>query len=191
MTSIDTTDLAPNIPPRRTWRRRLTVGVAAVALAAGVTGIAAATAYHHAGWGHGARLEFVQRIALHELDAVGATTAQEAKIHDLIATTFASMQPKDGQRDALRNQVLDLMRAPLIDRGAIEKVRVEQVAKFDTMSKTIVAAAIDAAETLTPDQRIKLTENVEAMAKHGPMDGRPPFMDHEPDDAPHGGKAPD
>ena len=97
---------------------------------------------------------------------VGATTAQEDKIHDIVAATFTELDKDGDGRDALRKQVLDLMRAPTLDRAAIEKLRAENVAAFDAKSKAIVAAVVDAAGQLTPAQRVKLAQNAEDRMAH-------------------------
>jgi hypothetical protein len=63
----------------------------------------------------------------------------------------------------MRRQVLNLLRAPTVDRAAVEKLRAEQVAKFDAKSKSMVGMILDSADQLTPDQRSKLADRAEAM----------------------------
>ena len=71
----------------------------------------------------------------------------------------------------MRKQALELLSAPTVDRAAVEKMRLEAVAKFDAKSKTIAAGLLDIADQLTPEQRTKLAANIEAMAQRGPMGG--------------------
>ena len=63
--------------------------VGGVLLAAG--GYAATTAGgpDGPGWREGMRLAFVQHAVTRALDGVGATSAQEAKIHDIVAASLA------------------------------------------------------------------------------------------------------
>ncbi len=156
------------------WRRPvLMAGVLAGGVVLGAGGLAvAATAPGHSGWGHGPRLELIQRFVVRELDSVGATTAQEAKVHDIIAAAFATMQQSPVQRDTLRKQALDLLRAPAVDRAAAETLRADQMARLDRMSKAMVGALLDAADQLTPEQRATLADRAEAMAQRSP-DGGP------------------
>jgi protein CpxP len=117
------------------------------------------------------RLAFAQRVLSRALDSVGANSTQEAKIHDIVAARFAELGPDPNERAAMRKQALDLLAAPTIDRAAVEKMRLEAVAKFDAKSKVVVAGLLDIAAELTPEQRTKLAAQIEGIAQHGPMGG--------------------
>ncbi|MDB5407995.1 MAG: uncharacterized protein JWL84_2907 [Rhodospirillales bacterium] len=161
------------------WKRSLVMaGILTGAVAFGA-GLAMAAGPQAFGWRQGPQIERIQQIALRVLDSVGAASAQEAKVHDIIAATFAEVAPDPKNRDAIRKQVLDLLRAPTVDRAAVEKLRADQVAKIDATSKKLVAAVLDIADQLTPEQRAKLADRADAMAQQGPMGG--------PWGGPHGG----
>ena len=117
------------------------------------------------------RLAFVQRAVTHALDSVGASSAQEAKIHDIVAARFAELGPDPDERAAMRKQALDLLAAPTVDRAAVEKMRLDAVARFDAKSKTVAAGLLDIADQLKPEQRAKLAAHLEEMAQRGPMGG--------------------
>ena len=173
-----------NTPSRR-WRRSILVAGALVCGAAiGAGGLAfAAMMPEHAGMRDSARLALVQHFTLEALDSAGATATQEAKIHDIIAATFADITQDGDQHEALRKQALDLLRAPSVDAAAIEKLRAGQIAKMDATSKKIASALVDATNQLTPEQRVKLADRFEDMAQHGPWGGpmHLPFdHDHHP-----------
>ncbi len=160
-------------------RRPLVLGAVLVAgLALGAGGFAiAATVHGQFDVRQGMRLAFIQHMALHALDAVGATSAQETKVHDIIAQAFADIAPSREEHEALRQHVLDLLQAPTIDRAAIEKMRADRVAAFDAKSKKLVAAVLDIADQLTPDQRTALVAHLESMHdRFGPMSGHWPGM---------------
>jgi protein CpxP len=177
MSDIDNSNSPP--APEAGKRRRFGWGRAAVmaglllgGIGIGAGGLAvAATMPGHAGWHGGPPLDMIQRLVLRQLDAVGATTAQEAKVHDIIATAFSGMEKNAGSMEAVHKQALDLLRAPTIDRAAAEKLRADQIAALDAKSKTLVAAVLDIADQLTPEQRAKLAERAETMAQHGPWGG--------------------
>jgi protein CpxP len=178
MTNLNGPAQPPRLPPptnparpargRSPWVQRITLAgvvLGGVGLAAG--GYAATAGGDGAGWREGMRLAFAQHAVTRALDGVGASAAQEAKIHDIVAARFAELAPNPEEHAAMRKQALDLLAAPTVDRGAAEKMRADAVAKFDAKSKVFVAGLLDAADQLTPEQRTKLAAQIEAMPPHG------------------------
>ena len=157
--------------PRTHWRRPLALAGLLVGVVALGAGAYAATGATDMGWRESMRLAFVQHAISHALDGVGASAEQEAKIHDIVAAKFAELGPIPEERAAMRKAALDLLAAPTIDRAAVEKMRLDVVAKFDARSKTVAAGLLDIADQLTPEQRTKLAAEVEAMAERGPGEG--------------------
>ena len=186
MSSIDNVPLQPQ-PPLQTpgpqnrrnkffsWPRAVGVGVIALAfgIAIGAGGLAIGAGMDQFGWRQSMHLAMIQQGAAHMLDAIGANSAQEAKVHDIIAAKFAEIAPDPKQHEAMRKQALDLLSAPTIDRDAVEKMRVQAVANFDAKSKQLVGAVLDIADQLTPAQRTQLAARLNEMAEHGPMMGGP------------------
>ena len=159
--------------PSRRGRPLFLATAIACGLALGAGGLAlAANVEGRFDFHHGLRLALVQQFALRALDSVGATSTQEAKVHDIIAAAFTDMAPSREEHEALRQHVLDLLGEPTIDRAAVEKMRADRVAAFDAKSKKLVAAVLDIADQLTPEQRAKLVARVESMDGFGAMDGR-------------------
>ena len=184
MTSIDNAPLQPEPPIQQPqpksartgaspWPRAVAfVGVLAAGVALGVGGAAAVAAgMDHMAWRQGARLTFVQHAVARALDSVGASAAQEAKVHDIIAAKFAEIAPNPDDHAALRKQALDLLAAPTIDRAAVERLRADAVTIFDAKSKAVVDGLLDVADQLTPPQRAQLAAEVADMARHGPVMG--------------------
>ncbi len=198
MTSIDNAPLHPEPPLREPqqgsvggraspWPRVMAfVGVLACGAALGVGGAAAvAASADHMAWRQGAHLTFVQRAVARALDSIGASAAQEAKIHDIVAAKFSEIAPNPDDHEGLRKQALDLLAAPTIDRAAVERLRADAVAKFDAKSKAVVDGVLEVADQLTPPQRAQLAAEAADMARHGPMMG--PWGG--PPDRPFGGPA--
>jgi Spy/CpxP family protein refolding chaperone len=183
MTNTNSTAQQPQTPPRMTrpiggahgrsaWLRPLALVACMVGgFGLAAAGYAATTGADGMGWREGMRLAFAQHFVSRALDGVGASAAQEAKIHDIVAARFAELGLKPEEHAAMRKQALDLLGAPTIDRAAVEKMRLDAVARFDAKSKTIVAGLLDIADQLTPEQRTKLAAQIEAMPQHGPMGG--------------------
>ncbi len=108
----------------------------------------------------------VERLAR----TVDATPEQKAKLSQIAkaaAGDLASLRKEGGD---LRKQSLDLLKAPAVDRAAIESLRSRQMAIMDALSKRTTAAMADAAEVLTPEQRAKLAARWES--RRGGRDGR-------------------
>ena len=125
----------------------------------------------HGGWHHdhhGPRVGTIQRMVHGALDNVGATTAQEDKVHDIIAKASTDLDKDGDDKGAMKKQVLELMKAPTLDRAAFDKLRADKIAAMDAKSKTIENALFEAASQLSPEQRTKLVANVqERMEHHG------------------------
>ena len=193
MTSIDHVPVSPEPPiqepPRSGGRRGRSAALAMSGILIGVVafgagGLAVATGMDRMSWRQGATLAFVQRMVAHTLDSVGASADQEAKIHDIIASRFEKIAPNPEEHEAMRKQALDLIAAPTIDRAAIEKLRVEAVARFDDKSKAFVGGVEEIADQLTPEQRAKLADELAQMRPHGPMGWGPAHLgapDTQPD----------
>ena len=196
-------------PTRRVWKQS---AIALVLVGGGFALGAASLAVAHGdmgpggmehGWGHhhGPRVGMIQHFTRRALDDVGASTAQEDKVHDIIASAYTELQ-KDGggERGTMRKQVLELMKAPTLDKAAFEKLRAQKISDMETKSKVVSNALFDAAGQLTPEQRAKLVDKIEARMDHGHggvggwqhhdrMDGQH-RMDG-PDGGPKGGHGPD
>ena len=189
----------PLRPGRRAgWRQAaLFAGALLGGTLAGAGGISyAAIVSGSVNWHHGHRLEMIQRHIRAALDAVGATSIQEDKIHDIIATGFMPLDGEHGAQEAMRKQMIDLLRAPTIDRAAVEKLRADEVAKFDARSRAIMGMILDSADQLSPEQRTALADKAEAMMArkhegwhrwggprdHGPEGGMEEGHGHAPDD---------
>ena len=165
MTDFDT--LTSELPPRvtgftipsrmRPLGMRVLVVAAIGAVALGASAFALASA--GPGDGQGPRLGRIQHFVAMALDSVGATSAQEAKIHDIIAANLADAGPDP----KLREQALALLRAPTVDAAAAEKLRTDIVAHFDARSKAMTTTILAVAAELTPEQRGKLVGRFEMM----------------------------
>jgi protein CpxP len=210
MTNIDNASAQPEPPLREPppklgrrsiWPRTFAmIGVLTFGVALGAGSLAFAAGMEHMGWRPGPHLAMIQAVVQKALDSVGASSAQESKVHDIIAAKFTEIAPNPEEYEAMHKQALELLAAPTIDRAAVEKMRADVVAKFDAKSKAIVGGLLDIADQLTPAQRTALVAEIEQMHAHGPMGmGGPmggmgwggwrhhPMMEDGPNGAPDGG----
>ena len=120
---------------------------------------------------HGPQIGMVQFMTRHALENVGATSAQETRIHDIIADTFTKVQGDDASRDATRKAAMELLKAPTVDAAAVEKLRAQKIAEMDAKSKLIADAIVKASAELTPAQRASLVQNAQDRMEHGGWGG--------------------
>jgi periplasmic protein CpxP/Spy len=96
------------------------------------------------------------------LTDVSATADQKQKIFGIARQTMTELMPLGDRRFVARTKLQELMKAPNVDRAAIEKLRADEFAAFDAGSKRAAQALADAAEVLNAEQRQKLVERFEA-----------------------------
>jgi Spy/CpxP family protein refolding chaperone len=163
-------------PPVR--RSRAAVVVVGVALAGAVIGAFATTSFsqgfggfgppyghpwHMTVMGPGAGPATPEQIAdradravRHLAIELDASAEQQAKLEAIVKSAVSDLVPMRAKVFAARAQARDLLTQSTVDRAAIEKLRAEQVATMDSVSKRLAQALGDAADVLTPDQRRKL-----------------------------------
>jgi Spy/CpxP family protein refolding chaperone len=153
--------------------------VAAVLLAAGLTGAAATQAFSESGFGrggwhgHGMMGRFASpidparaadradRMVRHLAIEVDATAEQQEKLRTIVKSAVGDLIPMREKVRNARERVRSLLTQPTIDRTAIEAFRAEQIALADQASKRLAQALADAAEVLTPEQRQQVSEHMQ------------------------------
>ncbi len=106
------------------------------------------------------------RMIRHLAIELDATPEQQAKLSAIVKAAVKDLAPIPEKALAARRQGRDLLTQQTIDRTALEKLRADEIATFDTASKRLVQALADTAEVLTPEQRRKLDDMLP------PPDGR-------------------
>jgi Spy/CpxP family protein refolding chaperone len=96
------------------------------------------------------------RMVRHVAIELDANADQQAKLETIVKGAVRELAPMRDKMLAARQQARDLLTQTTVDRGAIEKLRAEQIATMDALSKRVAQAIGDAAEVLSPDQRKKL-----------------------------------
>lgn len=87
---------------------------------------------------------------------VGATAEQKQRVAQIAKDAAQELKPLHKQHKEARTRAVDLFAQPTIDRAAIEQLRADELQLAETMSKRVAKAIADAAEVLTPEQRVKL-----------------------------------
>jgi len=88
------------------------------------------------------------------------TAEQKSKVSTILKAAATDLEPLHTQLHAGHEQAIKLLSQPSIDRDAVEKLRVSQLQLADQASKRITQAVEDAADVMTPEQRIKLAEHL-------------------------------
>ena len=154
---------ATNLPAARRARRWIIATVLTAAVAA--TGLAGANADdgHGRGFGghsrqHGpmdaaSAARHIDRLV--ERVAGDGTPQQKARLAEIAKSAFTDLQGTRAEFKAAHARAHTLLMQPAIDRVALEQLRAEQIARMDKVSKRLLTAVEDAAEVLTPEQRVR------------------------------------
>ena len=111
--------------------------------------------------------ERLDRMLERAFEHIDATPEQKAKIAPMVKQAAAELRPlRQKVRDA-RREGLKLFSADTVDRGAIERLRAEQIQATDAASKRFTQALTDVAEVLTPEQRKTLAERFARRGRRG------------------------
>jgi Spy/CpxP family protein refolding chaperone len=161
----------------RTRRGRTLLFATLIAATALITGAAVNKALSNPfgfgpGW-HGARGHWgsvpldpamiedrADRMVRHLAIELDANNDQQEKLRGVVRAMLKDVLPARERAFAARRQARELLTANTIDRAAIEKLRADQIALADTVSKRVTQALGDAADVLTPEQRRKLSDRL-------------------------------
>jgi periplasmic protein CpxP/Spy len=151
------------------WRRRWKIAGIAAAVA-GVLTLGACSHAGHRGWGGGPGMagaadperaaQFAEKMADRLVSRVDGTPQQKQRIAEIAQAATKDLLPLREQARAMRLQSIELLKAPTVDRGGIEKLRAEQIRLADEASRRLAQAIGDAAEVLTPEQRARLADGI-------------------------------
>jgi protein CpxP len=151
----------PNETRRGPSNLTFIVGIGIAAVIAIGAGVAVAGG---GGWGKGGMHGMGMRFAEHRfekvMDEIDASDAQQDKIWAIVDKTRADLRPVGREFRDSREEVMALLSAPTIDKAAVETMRAARIAAIDAASKQAVAALVEAAEVLTPEQRAKLAAEI-------------------------------
>ena len=105
--------------------------------------------------------EPLDRMLKHLYVDIDATDAQKQKIDPIAKQAMKDLRPLREKSREARLKGVELLAADKIDRGAIEKARVESIRAADATSKRFTQALTDIADVLTPEQRKTLAARMQ------------------------------
>jgi protein CpxP len=95
------------------------------------------------------------------LDDLDATPAQRTQIHAIKDKLVADVQAHRADRQATHQALLDAWKADAPDKAALHALVDQRAAEMTAMAHEAVDAAVQVHDTLTPDQRAKVTRKLE------------------------------
>jgi Spy/CpxP family protein refolding chaperone len=137
--------------PTRRW-----MIAAVLAIAAGAAAFAGAGPALHARHGHEAMSPDALKAHIETMIAQCAADAgsyRQARLAAIANAAIDELGPVHEQFRKDHARVHALLTAPVVDRAALEQWRAAQIQQIDIMSRRVLAAAEDAADLLTPEQR--------------------------------------
>jgi Spy/CpxP family protein refolding chaperone len=156
----------PKSSPRRHFFRLAALSTAAAGMA-GLGFSAFARGRRHGG--EAMSEEHLDRMLKHMYVEIDATEAQKQKLDPIVKQAAGDLRPLRAKVRDARRRGAELFSAETIDRGAIERLRVEQIGAADAASRRFTQALADVAEVLTPAQRKTLAAR---LGRHGHGRGR-------------------
>lgn len=120
--------------------------------------------HRHGGWEQmdpAAMEKRLEAMVSFRLADINATPEQKGRITAIIKAAANDLSSLRGQGRELRAKAMALFAAPTVDRAQLENLRVQQMQLHDTVSRRVLQAMADAADVLTPDQRVQLAEKMQ------------------------------
>ncbi|HWU99377.1 MAG TPA: Spy/CpxP family protein refolding chaperone [Oxalicibacterium sp.] len=118
-----------------------------------------------------------------------ATPEQKTKLTTIAKATFSELHPLNQKFRAARAERMKLLSQPTIDRNALEQARQTQQQLADQRSRLVTKAYADAAEVLTPAQRVEVAKKL-AKKRHHFRHGHGDHGQRHHDNAKDGAAAP-
>ena len=104
----------------------------------------------------------IDRIAGWIVEDLDGTPEQEAKLAAIAKAAAKDLAPLHDELVAGRKEVVAILTAEKVDRGALEAHRARHVQLMEDASERLVTAVADAADVLTPAQRAKAAAKLES-----------------------------
>jgi Spy/CpxP family protein refolding chaperone len=118
---------------------------------------------HPGGGDHEAFLDYWVDRALGKIDA---TEEQRERVRAVIEGLHQQAEGLHGSSGEVHAAFEELFTAEQVDSVEVERLRSEQMDRFDRLSRELASALVELGEILTPEQRQKLLELHEHRGRH-------------------------
>jgi Spy/CpxP family protein refolding chaperone len=110
----------------------------------------------------------IDRIAGWIVEDLDGTPEQQAKLSAIAKAAAKDLAPVHDELVAGRARAVELLTAEKIDRAALQAHRARQMLLVEQATERLTTAVADAADVLTPEQRVKAADRLaDHMARHG------------------------
>lgn len=120
----------------------------------------------HAGWGHGGRPAIMKRFVTSAIDEVldeaKVTPDQRSRINTARDRVFAAVERNRQDHRGEMDEVLRLFESDHVDPARLAALRSEREGKLKQLGDVIQQAVVEAHDTLTPQQRLIVTDRIRA-----------------------------
>ena len=154
----------------------LTGGLVGTLVAGGVGAFAQHDGHGHfwkAGCGHrqamrdpGVMRERADFMVEWTLSRIDASDAQRSEVKSVVQGAIEDLLQLRQEYESNRKAMMEALIQPEIDRDQLDRIRSAEVSLMERGSRRIVTALADAADTLTPEQRLQLAEMVKRWTSH-------------------------
>ncbi|MCP4315548.1 MAG: Spy/CpxP family protein refolding chaperone [Hyphomicrobiales bacterium] len=103
----------------------------------------------------------IKRGVAHLAIEIDATDEQEEQIIAIVTPAVLKMKATRDQMRATGEEFAALLTAPVVDRAAVDALRIEKLAEVDQISKEWIDVVTDVAMVLTAEQRETISERME------------------------------
>jgi Spy/CpxP family protein refolding chaperone len=105
----------------------------------------------------------IDRIAGWVVEDLGGTPEQQARLSAIAKAAAKDLASVHDELVLGRRQAVEILTAAQVDRAALEAHRARQLQLLTTVSERLTTAVADAADVLTPEQRVKAADR---LARH-------------------------
>ena len=148
------------------WKKVAMVSAAVVFLGVGLVTL---TAFSGGGWCHGHRgsrdpaqvAAFVTNHVEDALDDLDATPDQRARILAVKDRMLDAAKQLHADRGATHEEFLQAWKSDQVDAKTLHQLVDQRVDEMRTLAHQAVDAGVEVHDTLTPDQRAKVTKKIE------------------------------
>ena len=109
------------------------------------------------------RADFMVEYTLSRIDA---TEEQRTQVKSVVKSAIEDLLPLRDEHQNNRKQMIEALINPDVDRAELDRIRSAEMDLVERGSQRIVSALADAAEALTPEQRVKLAQMAERWTGH-------------------------
>lgn len=102
----------------------------------------------------------IDRITGWVVEDLGGTPEQQAKIAAIAKAAAKDLAPIHDDLEAGRAKAVEILTAKTIDRAALQAHRARQMELVEQAAERLTTAVADAADVLTPEQRVKAAEKL-------------------------------